>query len=79
MRRPGIEPGSTAWKAAMLTTIPPTLSINLRINWLSIHGQVFFDESAFDNISFVFSHVKKERVRCMHITSGFNYESKGFL
>ncbi len=24
MRRPGIEPGSTAWKAAMLTTIPPT-------------------------------------------------------
>ncbi len=27
MRRPGIEPGSTAWKAAMLTTIPPTLVI----------------------------------------------------
>ena len=26
MRRPGIEPGSTAWKAAMLTTIPPTLT-----------------------------------------------------
>ena len=25
MRWPGIEPGSTAWKAAMLTTIPPTL------------------------------------------------------
>ena len=25
MRRPGIEPRSTAWKAAMLTTIPPTL------------------------------------------------------
>ena len=24
VRRPGIEPGSTAWKAAMLTTIPPT-------------------------------------------------------
>ncbi len=24
MRSPGIEPGSTAWKAAMLTTIPPT-------------------------------------------------------
>ena len=24
MRWPGIEPGSTAWKAAMLTTIPPT-------------------------------------------------------
>lgn len=24
VRWPGIEPGSTAWKAAMLTTIPPT-------------------------------------------------------
>ena len=27
MRQPGIEPGSTAWKAAMLTTIPLTLDI----------------------------------------------------
>ena len=26
LRWPGIEPGSTAWKAAMLTTIPPTLA-----------------------------------------------------
>ena len=26
MRRPGIEPGSTAWKAAMLTIIPLTLA-----------------------------------------------------
>ena len=25
LRRPGIEPGSIAWKATMLTTIPPTL------------------------------------------------------
>ena len=25
LRWPGIEPGSTAWKAAMLTAIPPTL------------------------------------------------------
>ncbi len=31
MRWPGIEPGSTAWKAAMLTIIPPTLLIT---NWL---------------------------------------------
>ena len=29
MRWPGIEPGSTAWKAAMLTTIPPTPSQKL--------------------------------------------------
>lgn len=27
MRQPGIEPGSTAWKAAMLTTIPLTLLV----------------------------------------------------
>jgi hypothetical protein len=26
LRQPGIEPGSTAWKAAMLTIIPLTLS-----------------------------------------------------
>ena len=33
MRRPGIEPGSTAWKAAMLTTIPPTpLDVEQRLN-----------------------------------------------
>ena len=25
MRRPGIEPGTTAWKAAMLTITPSTL------------------------------------------------------
>ena len=26
MRWPGVEPGSTAWKATMLTVTPPTLS-----------------------------------------------------
>ena len=26
MRQPGIEPGSTAWKATMLTVTPPTLT-----------------------------------------------------
>ena len=28
MRWPGIEPGSTAWKATMLTIIPPSLKHN---------------------------------------------------
>ena len=28
LRWPGIEPGSTAWKATMLTTIPPTRTSN---------------------------------------------------
>jgi hypothetical protein len=36
MRRPGIEPGPTAWKAAMLTTIPPTLVLNSLI--IKIHS-----------------------------------------
>ena len=27
LRWPGVEPGSTAWKAAMLTAIPPTLVV----------------------------------------------------
>ena len=29
MRQPGIEPGSIAWKATMLTFTPPTLLIKL--------------------------------------------------
>ena len=29
LRWPGVEPGSTAWKAAMLTAIPPTLDVEL--------------------------------------------------
>ena len=31
VRWPGIEPGSTAWKAAMLTTIPPTPTCQFRL------------------------------------------------
>ena len=31
MRWPGIEPGSTAWKATMLTIIPPSLKSNAKI------------------------------------------------
>ena len=27
MRWPGVEPGSTAWKATMLTVTPPTLDV----------------------------------------------------
>ena len=29
VRRPGIEPGSTAWKATMLTFTPPTQLITM--------------------------------------------------
>ena len=31
LRWPGIEPGSTAWKAAMLTTIPPSHGNSMNI------------------------------------------------
>ena len=36
VRRPGIEPGSTAWKAAMLTIIPPTLTQD-QVKYFTIH------------------------------------------
>ena len=34
MRGPGIEPGSTAWKAAMLTITPATLITNKTVKYL---------------------------------------------
>ena len=33
MRRPGIEPGTTAWKAAMLTITPSTLLSIYALNY----------------------------------------------
>jgi hypothetical protein len=38
LRRPGIEPGLTAWKADMLTTIPPTLGIGGLI--IKVHSKL---------------------------------------
>ena len=32
VRRPGVEPGSTAWKATMLTVTPPTLLHRVHFN-----------------------------------------------
>ena len=44
VRRPGIEPGSTAWKAAMLTTIPPTPRCHLDSNvWPTLQDQLIKD------------------------------------
>ena len=40
VRRPGVEPGSTAWKASMLAITPPTLlwlpvlNSNIKVNIL---------------------------------------------
>jgi hypothetical protein len=33
MRGPGFEPGSSAWKAEILTTVLPTLYKNLTVFW----------------------------------------------
>jgi hypothetical protein len=34
VRRPGVEPGSTAWKATMLTVTPPMLHISVPLSLL---------------------------------------------
>ncbi len=44
MRWPGIEPGSTAWKAAMLTIIPPSLNENHRTK-LIFYFQYLFKQN----------------------------------
>ena len=38
MRGPGIEPGSTAWKATMLTITPATLSMLQITAAMSMYG-----------------------------------------
>ena len=48
MRRPGVEPGSTAWKATMLTVTPPTPSLQ--------HPKVSASRSVF----YKYESIKKE-------------------
>ena len=54
MRWPGIEPRSTAWKAAMLTITPPTLQL-LGINLKSIIFAV--SEVSNPNMLVVFANI----------------------
>ena len=42
VRRPGVEPGSTAWKATMLTVTPPTQYGNAPQNYLVNQMYRFF-------------------------------------
>ena len=59
MRRLGIESGSTAWKAAMLTTIPPTQITGIKSSKTNIYCLYFFSflsslliiYAAFKNVS----------------------------
>ena len=47
VRWPGIEPGSNAWKASMLTITPPTLvSQRLNIKLITLSGRTweFYDQ-----------------------------------
>ena len=41
MRRPGIEPGSTAWKATMLTITPPTLWYRIKKHIVLLLTQLY--------------------------------------
>ena len=48
MRQPGIEPGSIAWKATMLTFTPPTLLIKIyfaaeNFNFLWNDGEILYN------------------------------------
>ena len=47
MRRPGGEPGSTAWKATMLTVTPPTLPHRASVKSESEHRGSIEISSAF--------------------------------
>ena len=43
LRWPGVEPGSTAWKATMLTVTPPTLTYLIsHDNWLQVSARIYF-------------------------------------
>ena len=61
MRRPGIEPGSTAWKAAMLTIIPPTL-VHLTVNNISTTLGIITEEML----------QTATRVLCVHIDQQYS-------
>ena len=51
VRRPGIEPGSTAWKAALVTTIPQTPHENIYFDILiRTLGQKIILGQLLDNI-----------------------------
>ena len=45
MRQPGIEPGSIAWKATMLTFTPPTLILSLiMVTYLQNQKELFVQQ-----------------------------------
>ena len=49
MRQPGVEPGSTAWKATMLTVTPLTLTgtkVNFKVVDISL---TYFERGAYSN------------------------------
>ena len=54
LRWPGIEPGSTAWKATMLTSIPP--SLNLFLGYWNTTLETFENKfaSSFPNKNYYF-------------------------
>ena len=61
VRWPGIEPGSTAWKAAMLTTIPPTPTCYFR---LILIKKTFLLHSVLEAIKT--GRQPREQLRCLY-------------
>ena len=55
-RQSGIEPGSTAWNAAMLTTIPPTLHEKNYYNIIiRAYGHTIILEQLYTQLDFAHS------------------------
>ena len=59
LRWPGVEPGSTAWKAAMLTAIPPTLVPSLKLFGIDIELVTKSYQISFQLISAVISFIRR--------------------
>ena len=56
VRWPGVEPGSAAWKATMLTVTPPTLAA-FRFYYSIIISSTFCASLEFDKEESIFSKV----------------------
>ena len=65
MRRPGIEPGTIAWKATMLTTTPPTLdNFPSNLRWYSKVLWQVADYSICLSAVYFASYVRKSLLIC---------------
>ena len=71
VRRPGVEPGSTAWKATMLTVTPPTLLHRDHFNSQTGLHSVFNVDKLRCNIQYEISYARKCAVSVAQSVSAF--------